>query len=311
MHAPRTVLRQPTDPVRGVGLFSARPASLSFLPGDARGRITLRRIDAGHTASTAPAHIAALHTNAAWAALPPAFPIRNTTLAASHADTPAQRAADASAHIFATVEHVLSALAGLGVWDAFIHLHDACEVPILDGSALPFVEALRPHLVRPAHDPGASAEPTPLSLRAPVEVRAGDASIRAEPAPEIDYTYALDYGPASPLPPQQARWTGDPDDYAANIAPARTFSLRAEAHAARAAGLFAHLSPRDMLVVGDDGAPIDNAWRMPHEPARHKLLDLIGDLALLGAPLHARVVAHRSGHALTHEFCRAVLAAAR
>jgi UDP-3-O-acyl-N-acetylglucosamine deacetylase len=65
-----------------------------------------------------------------------------------------------------------------------------------------------------------------------------------------------------------------------------------------------------MLVVADSGQPIDNAWRIEHEPARHKLLDLIGDLALLGRPLHATVVARKSGHALTHELVRRILSMA-
>jgi len=148
-------------------------------------------------------------------------------------------------------------------------------------------------------------------LREPVEVRAGEALIRATPlAPgePLEYTYQLDYGPASPLPAQQASWRGDPHDFEATIAPARTFSLQREAEMAQSLGLFRHLSPEDLVVVGDDGTPISNAWRFEHEPARHKLLDLIGDLALLGRPLHTRVVATRSGHALTHEFCRRVLA---
>lgn len=74
----------------------------------------------------------------------------------------------------------------------------------------------------------------------------------------------------------------------------------------RSMGLFAHLTPREMLVLGADG-PIDNALRFEDEPARHKLLDLIGDLALVGAPLQADIVATRSGHALAHEAARAVL----
>lgn len=288
---PTAALAAPTDALPGLGLFSASPASLRFLPA-----ATLRvRPGVGDLADIHPALVSA---DTAWAALPPGVPIRNTTLALPGA-APGSRARTA-----ATVEHALSACAGLHLWGVTLALEGGPELPILDGSALPFLHALRPHLA-----PAAAV--TPITLSEPLEVRAGDAFIRAEPFDSIDYTYSLDYGPASPLPPQHAAWRGDPDDYAINIAPARTFSLRAEAHAARAAGLFTHLSPRDMLVIADDGSPIDNAWRLPDEPARHKLLDLIGDLALLGRPLHARVHAHRAGHALTHRLCALVLAKSR
>ncbi len=209
-----------------------------------------------------------------------------------------------------TVEHVLSALAGLHITDAIIDI-DGPEVPILDGSALPFVQALRPLIVefdKPAE---------PLTPRRVIEVTdGGGGSIRLEPgagSASCTLTYELDYGPGSPIPPQTATWDAAApnaaDTYAQNIAPARTFSLLAEARAARSAGLFPHLSAADMLVIGDDGRPIDNTWRTADEPSRHKLLDLIGDLALLGRPLAAcTITARRSGHALTRELCRRVLA---
>jgi len=242
-------------------------------------------------AHTTPLRVSAVTDDASWAGLPAGVPVRNTTLR-----TP-------SGQYIATIEHLASALSALGHWSLRAEL-DAPEVPILDGSALPFADALRA-----LGPPGAS--PPPLVLREPVEVSAGNAAIRAEPsAPgsQIEYTYRLDYGPNSPLKPHDATWRGSPDEYLNDIAPARTFSLRAEAEAAQRAGLFRHLTPSEMVVIGDDGHPIDNAWRLPNEPARHKLLDLIGDLALLGRPLHARVTATRAGHALTHELCRRILA---
>lgn len=281
-------LSRPTDPLHGVGLFSGRPASVIIFPIADRQAVLTRR---GHTIGGAPILVPCVTQDTSWSGLPAGMPIRNTTLrspiAAPGADT------------VATVEHILSACAGLGLWHVGLALEGGPEVPILDGSALPFVNALRPHLV-----PGDA--PAPIVLREVVEVRQGDAFIRAEPFDGIHYTYELDYGQGSPIPPQHATWQGDANDFAANIAPARTFSLLKEAHAARAAGLFAHLTPREMLVIADDGRPIDNEWRLDHEPAKHKLLDLIGDLALLGRTLHARVTAHRAGHALTHEFCRRV-----
>jgi UDP-3-O-acyl-N-acetylglucosamine deacetylase len=228
-------------------------------------------------------------------------PPRNTTLVLSGAGA----GVGAGAVVAATVEHVLSALAGMGVWDACVVL-EGDEVPIDDGSALAFVELAR-HLKRGGLGGMGAADAEPIVLRERVEVRdASGAWIVGEPLDGIEYAYALDYGAGSPIPAQRAVWRGDAEAYAREIAPARTFSLRAEAEAARAAGLFAHLTPAEMVVVGDDGLPMANAWRTEDEPSKHKLLDLIGDLALLGRPLHAKVTAHRSGHAMTHEFCRRV-----
>lgn len=292
---------RPTAPLRGLGLFSGRPATVTIHPGPAPLHITLTE---GNVAvGSAPVAVANLTDSSAWTGLPANTPIRNTTLRADSrlANDPAQQL---PVRVAATVEHLLAALAGLNIWDAWIQLEGGPEVPILDGSALPFINALRPVAV---HSDSTRA---PVILTRPLEVRAGEAVISAVPSTAdepIRYTYHLDYGPSSPIATQTAVWNGSTTDFIHHIAPARTFSLEREARAARAAGLFSHLSPRDMLVVGDDGQPIDNAWRFEHEPARHKLLDLIGDLALLGAPLHAHVTAARAGHALTHEFCRAVL----
>jgi UDP-3-O-[3-hydroxymyristoyl] N-acetylglucosamine deacetylase/3-hydroxyacyl-[acyl-carrier-protein] dehydratase len=93
------------------------------------------------------------------------------------------------------------------------------------------------------------------------------------------------------------------DDYAAQLAPARTFVLKHEAEQLQAQGVGPHLTPKDVLVMGDDG-PIDNELRYPDEHVRHKICDLIGDLALFGQRLRGRVVAYKSGHELNHELVR-------
>lgn len=201
-----------------------------------------------------------------------------------------------------TVEHLLSACAGLGVTDLHIAITGP-EVPILDGSALAFADALQTAEIVTLDGPAPALRP-----REAVEVRDGGGSwIRATPAPGFTAEYGLDYGPGAPLRAHTARWEGDALSYMREIAPARTFCLEHEALALRGLGLFQGLTTRDMLVIGPDGAPIDNSFRFPDEPARHKLLDLIGDLALLGVPLAAHVQAHRSGHALTHTLCRRLL----
>lgn len=236
------------------------------------------------------------------APLPAGVPARCTNLVG------ARGVRGAGAAPFMTVEHILSALAGLGVTDATVEL-EGPEVPIGDGSAAAFAGAL---LGAGIVDLGGEVEPLRLEREVVVE-RAG-ARIVARPRRGAGclYRYELDYGAGGPIPAQAAEWnSGAPDaaaEYARAVAPARTFCLAAEAEQMRAAGLFKGLSPRDMLVFGEAG-PIDNALRFEDEPARHKLLDLIGDLALLGRPLGAaEVVATRSGHALTHELVRAILA---
>lgn len=197
----------------------------------------------------------------------------------------------------ATVEHLLSALAGLGIWNARCVV-DAGELPILDGSALAFAQAAS-RLAR--------SVPAPITLSRALRVEdASGAWIEASPADAIEYRYELRYPAGSGLPDQDFVWRGDSAAYLEAIAPARTFSLEREAIAMKQAGLFPHLTAKDMLVIAPDGEAIENRLRFPDEPVRHKLLDLIGDLALLGRPLRARVVAHKSSHALTHQLCRAI-----
>ena len=203
----------------------------------------------------------------------------------------------------------MSALAALGVTDAIIEI-DGPEMPIFDGSAMPFVIQINAVGLK---DLDATIDP--IIIREPIRVKSGDAWIEASPLSEdatggrplaCSYTYELDYGPNPAIQPQSAAWTAA-DDYARTFAPARTFSLEHEARAMQAAGLFKHLSTHDLLVLGPLG-PVDNELRFENEPARHKLLDLIGDLALAGQPLIGQIRAHKSGHTLNHEMARRLIA---
>ena len=103
-------------------------------------------------------------------------------------------------------------------------------------------------------------------------------------------SYDLEYGTEEPIGRQAYRLTLTPESFEANIAPARTFVTEREAKELRAAGLGAHLSYQDVLVIGKEG-PIENRFRFPDECVRHKILDLLGDFALLGRPLVGRVYA--------------------
>lgn len=286
----RRTLSKPAE-FRGKGLFSGVPARLLVQPSLPGKGVRFRRLDSHAHAGQIPAHVRHLSTQPMHTCMPDGLAPRNSTLATSDG-------------AFATIEHVLSALAGLGITDALLELAGP-EVPILDGSARPFVEGLLGAGLAPLDaPPGAITLPRPVEVR---DERGGFVRATPRPSPGFGATYELDFGPGSPLPASRASWDGTPDDYISSVAPARTFCLEGEALAMRRAGLFPHLTPADMLVIGADSRPIDNALRFPDEPARHKLLDLIGDLSLLGAPLQGDVHASRSGHALTHALVRAIL----
>jgi UDP-3-O-acyl N-acetylglucosamine deacetylase len=197
------------------------------------------------------------------------------------------------------VEHVLAALAGLRVDNCYVELN-APEPPGLDGSARAFVDALLgAGIVR-------QSEPRPVwCVRESVVLRTGGASLAIHPADHGDLrlTYFLDYGPGAPIPRQVHNQALTPGDFAAELAPCRTFILESEAEALRRQGIGSRTTTADLLVFGPHG-PIDNRLRFANEPARHKVLDLVGDLSLLGADLCGHVVACRSGHPLNVELVR-------
>ncbi|RMD65568.1 MAG: UDP-3-O-[3-hydroxymyristoyl] N-acetylglucosamine deacetylase [Planctomycetota bacterium] len=202
------------------------------------------------------------------------------------------------------VEHCLAALAGLGVDNAVVEVNNR-ELPAGDGSAKPFAEAIL--------EAGLVEQPAPrrpIVVDDPIVLREGDATIAALPcAPgRCDLFFELDYSDNhnnANLGRQLFAFALHRDDFARDLAPARTFALETEAKTLLNNGLCTHLQPADALVIGADG-PIDNNYRYPDEPARHKTLDLLGDLALAGRPVHARIVAFRSGHTLNQQLARAL-----
>ena len=201
------------------------------------------------------------------------------------------------------VEHVLSALAGLRIDNCIVEL-DAPEPPGLDGSAGPFVEAIL--------DAGIEVQDAKryvYSVIKPVVVRAGKATLALHPSAdeELTVSYMLDYGANAPIDRQTHTQVITPGEYVEGIAECRTFVLEAEAHAFRAAGIGARTTARDLLVFGPHGV-IDNHLRFANEPARHKILDLIGDLALCGLDIRGHIVAYRSGHPLNVELARTIAA---
>jgi UDP-3-O-acyl N-acetylglucosamine deacetylase len=203
------------------------------------------------------------------------------------------------------VEHLLAALAGLRIDNCQIEL-DGPEPPGLDGSAAGYVAAIvgAGAVVQPARR-------TLWTVDSPIIVSAGGATVGIHPAdqPGLRVSYLLDYGPIGPIPRQTFTLDARPADFAREVAPCRTFVTAAEAEALRAQGVGRHLTPADLLVFGHRG-PIENRLRFADEPARHKVLDLTGDLALCGFDLAGHVVAYRSGHALNVELARRLAALA-
>jgi UDP-3-O-acyl N-acetylglucosamine deacetylase len=194
------------------------------------------------------------------------------------------------------VEHVLAALHGLHIDNCYIDV-DAPEPPGLDGSSRAFVEALL--------DAGLTLQPQRRDLWAATEsiiVRAPEATLALHPPRqyELRISYLLDYGLHSPLGWQMCTEEITPGDFACALAPCRTFLLEEEAVALRQQGLGSRTQISDLLVFGRRG-PIENRLRFANEPARHKILDILGDLALLGQDVCGHVVAYRSGHPLNVE----------
>lgn len=198
-----------------------------------------------------------------------------------------------------TVEHVLAALYGLGVDNAVIEL-SAAEPPAGDGSAHEFVKLVEQAGLKELPAPRREFTPT-----APFEVVDGKARIRIEPAAGgLLVEYTLDYGVPF-MPRSTVSFAVTPETFRREIGPARTFCLEAEAKALQAMGFGKGANTQNTLVVSPKG-PLDNTLRFADEYARHKLLDVVGDLAVTGLRLNARVVAERSGHSQNQQLAREV-----
>jgi UDP-3-O-acyl N-acetylglucosamine deacetylase len=199
------------------------------------------------------------------------------------------------------VEHVLAALAGLRIDNCCVELN-APEPPGLDGSARGFVEALRGAGV--VLQGGRRAV---WGVDEPVTVSQGGATLTLHPpaGPCLKVSYLLDYGLNSPIDRQTYTAALTPERFADEVAGCRTFLLEPEALELRRQGLGTRTTMADLLVFGPRG-PIDNRLRWANEPARHKVLDVVGDLSLLGEDLVGHVVAYRSGHPLNVALVRAL-----
>ena len=266
----------------GRGLFSGEAATLSFLPADPDTGITFVREQDGKIAT-----IEAVMRNVMKR--PRRTCLKNGTL------------------FVETVEHCMAALSGMGIDNAIVKISGGRvgEVPAGDGSSAAFVA-----LLKEAGTIDQDVPVHPMVIRKPEQVSLGDASLCALPGPtdRLEIIYDFEAGP--PLGRQMFHFTLGPardgEEFMSQVAPARTFIFEQEVAELRSRGMGQHLTAKDLLVISNDG-PIDNAFRFADECARHKVLDLIGDLYLIGHPLRGRLVAHKSGHELNHMLARKLL----
>lgn len=267
-------IRRPAE-VRGVGFLTGATVRLRFVPAPPSSGVVFVRTDLKPRA-VVPAHVGQVTGTK-----------RRTTLG----HPPSQ---------VGLVEHVLAALAGLKIDNCQVEIN-APEPPGLDGSAREFVEALLS-----AGLERQSARRPVYAVEQPVSLAASGATLTLHPTgdgPGLCLSYFLDYGPRSPIGRQLHTQMLTPGSFAARLSGCRTFLLEPEAIELRRQGLGAKTTAADLIVFGPQG-PIGNRLRFANEPARHKVLDLVGDLSLLGADLCGHVVAYRSGHPLNVDLVR-------
>ena len=276
--------------IAGQGLFHGIDVKVRLRPADPGTGIVFRRVDLKDRPEVV-AHVDNVRSAA-----------RRTVLASR------------SGAIVETVEHLMAALAGLQVDNCLVEI-DSLEVPAVDGSSMPFCEAI---LAAGLSQQSTARSQIPVEESHGVNDRAGEQWIEVIPAYDGNATvdYRLDYGPDAVIASQSFSVELTPEAFLRDIAAARTFVLQDEVAALQQMGFGRHLTGRDLVVFDADGSVIDNKLRWQDEPVRHKILDCIGDLALSGRVFVGRVVARRSGHKLNHvmaktlsmiEICQAFL----
>jgi UDP-3-O-[3-hydroxymyristoyl] N-acetylglucosamine deacetylase len=191
--------------------------------------------------------------------------------------------------LISTTEHLLSALIGMGIDNVIVEI-DNLELPILDGSALPYVAAILGVGIREQR-----RRRETIRVLQPVEVREGEKFIGVYPGSGYRISYTIEF--PAPIGQQKTCIDLATETYGSEIAAARTFGYKADEKKLRDMGLIRGASIENAIVLGPNG-PENGPLRFPDEYARHKVLDLIGDLALAGRRLEGHVVAVRAGHAM-------------
>jgi UDP-3-O-[3-hydroxymyristoyl] N-acetylglucosamine deacetylase len=247
----------------GIGLHSGAPVTMRILPAQAGTGIVFRRVDLDDFTIEASS--------------------RNVAKV-SYATSLMKKGV-----LISTTEHLLSAFIGVGVDNAVVEL-DNLELPILDGSALPYVEMIQRAGLRQQR-----RKRVYLRIKRDLEVREGDKFIGVYPAEGYSVSYNIYFPP--PIGESSFEVDLSRDLYRREIAPARTFGFKDEEERMRNMGLIRGAT-LDNVIALTRTAVLNGPLRFPDEFVRHKVLDLIGDLALLGRQIIGRVVAHRAGHAM-------------
>ncbi|HXZ12027.1 MAG TPA: UDP-3-O-acyl-N-acetylglucosamine deacetylase [Candidatus Sulfotelmatobacter sp.] len=267
-----TILR-PVE-IEGVGLHTAVHCRVRFVPAPADTGVVFRRVDLDNFEIEA--HV------------------RNVARV-SYATSLMKQGV-----LLSTTEHVLAALYSCGVDNVYVEL-DALELPILDGSAKPFIDILARAGTRRLRRLRRY-----LRVVRPLEFSDGDRLIGIYPADEFRVHCYVDFRHPA-VPPQGIELSINRETFSREIAPARTFGFTKDFQGLRAMGLIRGGSLENAIVI-DDRAVMNGPLRFPDEFGRHKALDLIGDLALVGRPLKARIEAHKAGHALHTQLVTRLLA---
>ncbi len=263
--------------IAGVGLHSGQYVTLEIFPAPVNTGILFQRNDLLNK-PTIPAHIQYLHHR-----------MRCTALVANNAEV----------H---TTEHLLATFFAMGITNAIVEINGS-EVPGMDGSALPFYQALQQAGVK-QQDVLAKE----IIIQNEICIQEKKASLIAKPCSKgLHLTYTLEYDlPGFPREHVEFEITGQ--SFGQEIAPARTFALKQEVDALLKLGLGKGANLQNTLILDDHGQIMSNHQRLPNELARHKLLDLLGDLALLGCALQGHILGERSGHELNAGLVKKILA---
>jgi UDP-3-O-[3-hydroxymyristoyl] N-acetylglucosamine deacetylase/3-hydroxyacyl-[acyl-carrier-protein] dehydratase len=267
--------------ISGKGMFGGKDARVVFRPASEDTGVVFVRTDVSE-----PVRISAIAPNLAERS-------RRTTI----------KKGDVSVE---TVEHCLAAISGMEIDNVIVEV-DGVELPAPGCSSAEYFKILKN--IGVAEQNSSRKE---FVINEPITVSAGNASIYALPNIDgsLSVTYDLDYNGHTGIGRQTYSCRLAPDVFEKSLAPARTFLLEAEARQFQARGMGTHLGPRDVLVIDSDG-PIKNSFKFPDECARHKIVDLIGDLALVGRPVFGRIIAQKSGHSLNQQLVRKLYEAAQ
>jgi len=261
----------------GIGLHSGAPVQLTLHPARAGSGVTFVRTDLAHPIEIPARHDAVTSTHLA------------TTIGCGDATV-------------GTVEHLLSALYALGIDNVRIEV-DGPEIPVMDGSAGPFV-----YLLRTAGRFDQASERPTIRIVEPLEICDGDRHIRIDPADALRVDYAVDFSHPAIGRQELTDFVLDDVGYERELARARTFGFLRDVEALWHAGLAQGGNLTNTVVMDDDQVLNQEGLRWRDEFVRHKVLDLVGDLALLGMPLHGHVTACRAGHALHQALVQKILA---